>query len=184
MENVFKEVRHKMDVTLDHLAKEMAGIRTGRASLGLLDHVRVDYYGTETPLNQVANLSIPDSLTISVQPWDASMVTVIEKAILTSDLGLTPSNDGKVIRIPIPPLTEERRKELTRVVKKEAEDAKIALRNVRREGVDQIKKLEKQKDISEDDSKKGLDMIQKITDEYVAKADKMCAEKEKEVMDR
>ncbi len=184
VESVFNEMSHKMNVTIEHLGRELAGIRTGRASLGLLDGIHVDYYGVQTPLNQVANLSIPDPLTISLQPWDASMAPVIEKAILASDLGLTPSNDGKVIRIPIPPLTEERRRELTKVVRKAAEEAKIAIRNVRREGVDHIRKMEKEKKISEDDARKANDGIQKITDESVTTVNKLEAEKEKEVMDK
>ncbi len=184
MDNVFDQVKHKMDVTVEHLRKEFAGIRTGRASLGLLDGIHVDYYGSDTPLNQVANLSVPDPLTINIQPWETAMIPVVEKAILSSDLGLTPASDGKVIRIPIPSLTEERRKELTRVVRKIGEEAKIALRNVRREGVDQIKNLEKEKKISEDDARKGIDRIQKLTDSGVASVDKLALEKEEEVMDR
>ena len=184
MDRVFDEAKRKMDVTVEHLAKELAGIRTGRASTALLDGVTVDYYGADTPINQVANVSTPDALTISIQPWDAKMIGAIEKAILASDLGLTPADDGKVIRINMPPLTEERRKELTKHVRKLAEDAKIALRNVRREAIEQIKKLEKEKEVSEDEARKGGDRIQKIIDEHISKIDKMTAEKEKEVMDR
>ncbi len=184
MERVFTDVKHKMDVTIDHLVREFTAIRTGRASVGLLDGITVDYYGAQTPINQVANLSLPDPLTIGIQPWESNMIPVIEKAILTSDLGLTPINDGKSIHIPIPALTEERRKELSKVVRKAAEDAKIAIRNVRREGVEGLKKLEKQKEISEDESRGGQDKVQKITDEHVTKVDKITAEKEKEIMDR
>ncbi|VAX22419.1 Ribosome recycling factor [hydrothermal vent metagenome] len=184
VEKIFGEVKHKMEVTVEHLARELAGIRTGRASLALLDGIHVDYYGVETPLNQVANLSLPDSLTISVQPWDTSMTPAIEKAILASDLGLTPSSDGKIIRIPIPPLTEERRKELVKVVRKTAEEAKIAIRNVRRDGVDSIKKKEKAKEISEDESHTAADRVQKITDEFIGSVSALEAEKEKEVMDK
>lgn len=184
VDEVLKEVKHKMEVTVEHMGRELAGIRTGRASLGLLDGIHVDYYGVETPLSQVANLSVPDPLTISLQPWDASMTPVIEKAILASDLGLTPANDGKVIRIPIPPLTEERRKELVKVVRKVAEEAKIALRNVRREGVDHIKKKGKAKEISEDETHTATDKVQKITDEFIGTVSRLEAEKEKEVMDK
>ena len=184
METVFEAMRHKMSVTVEHQGKEFAGIRTGRASLGLLDGIHVDYYGTDTPISQVANLAIPDPLTISIQPWEPAMVAVIEKAIMASDLGLTPGSDGKIIRIPIPPLTEERRKELSKVVRKLQEDAKIALRNVRRVGVEQIKKMEKGKEISEDDSRGGQDKIQKITDEFIAQVTKLEAEKEKEILDQ
>lgn len=184
VEEVFKEVKHKMEVTIEHLGRELGGIRTGRASLGLLDGIHVDYYGVETPLSQVANLALPDPLTISVQPWDTSMTPAIEKAILASDLGLTPANDGKTIRIPIPPLTEERRKELVKVVRKTAEETKIAIRNVRREGVDHIKKKEKAKQISEDQAHTAADKVQKITDEFIGAVNGLEAEKEKEVMDK
>lgn len=184
VEEVFKEVKHKMEVTIERLGRELAGIRTGRASLGLLDGIHVDYYGVNTPLSQVANLALPDALTISVQPWDASMTPAIEKAILVSDLGLTPTNDGKVIRIPIPPLTEERRKELVKVVKKTAEETKIAVRNVRREGVDHIKKKEKAKEISEDEAHTAVDKVQKITDGFIGAVVKLEADKEKEVLDK
>jgi len=184
MENILEEVTHKMDVTIDHLSRELAGIRTGRASLGLLEGVQVEYYGVKSPLSQVATLATPDALTISIMPWDASMLPVIEKAILTSSLGLNPQSDGKLIRIPVPPLTEERRKELVKVVKKVAEETKVAIRNVRREGIEQVKKQEKSKELPEDLAKKTSEKIQKITDEHVAKTDKMATEKEHEIMDR
>ena len=184
MENILGEVSHKMDVTIEHLARELAGIRTGRASVGLLEGVQVDYYGVKSPLSQVATLATPDALTISIMPWEASMLPVIEKAILTSNLGLTPQSDGKMIRIPIPPLTEERRKELVKMVKKISEETKVAIRNVRREGIEQVKKQEKSKELPEDLAKKTSEKIQKITDEHVAKTDKMAADKENEIMDR
>lgn len=184
MERVFEEAKRKMDISLEHLAKEFAGVRTGRASIGLLDGIVVDYYGAQTPLSQVANISTPDALTIAIQPWEQKMIPVIEKAIMVSDLGLTPANDGKVIRINIPPLTEQRRKELVKHVRKIAEDARIAMRNVRRESIERIKKLEKNKEVSEDDARKGADRMQKIIDEHIAKVDKMTAEKEKEIMAR
>lgn len=184
MQNVFDDMKHKMDVTIEHLAKEFGSIRTGRASVGLLDGITVDYYGADTPLNQVSNISTPDALTIAIQPWEPKMIGPIEKAILASDLGLTPANDGKVIRISMPPLTEERRKELTKHVRKIAEDAKIAMRNVRRDGIEQIKKLEKDKEVSEDDARKGSEKIQKIIDDHISVVDKLTAEKEDEIMDR
>jgi len=184
MDTVFDQAKHKMDVSIEHLTKEFAGVRTGRASVGLLEGINVDYYGTETPINQVANVSTPDPLTISIQPWEQKMIAAVEKAILASDLGLTPSNDGKVVRITMPPLTEERRRDLTKHVRKVAEDTKIAMRNVRREAIEQIKKLEKEKTVSEDDAKRGNEKVQKIIDEHIAQVDKITAEKEKEIMDR
>ena len=184
MEKILEEVIHKMDVTIDHLSKELAGIRTGRASLGLLEGITVDYYGVKTPLSQVGTLSTPDALTISIMPWEATLVPAIEKAILTSNLGLTPQSDGKTIRIPIPPLTEERRKDLVKMVKKLGEEGKVAIRNVRREGIEHVKKQEKNKELPEDLAKKATDKIQKITDEHVAKVDKITEEKDREIMDR
>ena len=184
MEKILDEVNHKMDVTLKHLEKEFAGVRTGRASLGLLDNIHVEYYGNNSPLSQVATLATPDALSITIMPWDASLLSIIEKAILSSNLGLTPQNDGKIIRITIPPLTEERRKELCKYVKKLSEEAKVALRNVRRDGIENVKKQEKSKELSEDLAKKASDKIQKLTDEHVTKVDKLSADKENEVMDR
>jgi ribosome recycling factor len=184
VDEVFEDTKHKMDVTIEHFRRELAGIRTGRASIGLLDGITIDYYGQESPLNQVASITIPDPLTLSIQPWESTLVPAIEKAIMASDLGLTPNNDGKVIRIPIPSLTEERRKELSKVVKKHAEDAKIAVRNVRRESVEKLKKLEKGGDISEDQSHTAQDKVQKITDEHIKLIDKVGGEKEKEILDR
>ncbi|MBI4828229.1 MAG: ribosome recycling factor [Nitrospinae bacterium] len=183
-DRVFSDITHKMDVTVEHLGKDLAGVRTGRASLGLLDGITVEYYGAKTPISQVASLSLPDPLTIAIQPWEPSMAAVIEKAILTSDLGLNPRTDGKIVRIPIPSLTDERRKELARHVKKVAEETRVALRNGRRDGVDHIKKMEKAKEISEDDAHKGTDRVQKILDEHIARVDKLAAAKEKEIMDR
>ena len=173
----------KMDHSIEALKKEFASVRTGRASLALLDGIKVDYYGTPTPLQQVASLSVPESSQIAIQPWDQKIISDIEKAIMKSDLGLTPSNDGKVIRINIPLLTEERRKQLVKVVRKNSEDAKIALRNIRRDVNDEIKKLEKEKHLSEDDTKKSLDEIQKFTDSYVKKIDEILVHKEKEIME-
>lgn len=184
LDSVFDEVKRKMDAAIEHLGKELAGIRTGRASIGLLDGITVDYYGTQTPLAQVATLNTPDPLTISVQPWEAKMIPVIEKAILASGLGLTPLNDGKVVRINMPSLTEERRKDLTKVVRKMAEETKVALRNVRREGLDKVKKHEKDKQATEDDARKASDRIQKIVDDHIVQVDKKISAKEKEIMDR
>lgn len=182
-----KELKRKtierMDSAIETLKKEFASIRTGRASLALLDNIKVDYYGTLTPLQQLASLSIPDSRQIAIQPWEQKIISDIEKAIMKSDLGLTPTNDGKVIRINIPPLTEERRKQLVKVVKKNAEDAKIAIRNIRRDTNEGIKKLEKEKHLSEDDTKKSLDEIQRLTDSYIKKVDEMLMHKEKEIME-
>ncbi|MDH4184535.1 MAG: ribosome recycling factor [Nitrospinota bacterium] len=184
MDKIMEEVNHKMDITIQHFAKELAGVRTGRASIGLLDGVLVDYYGNKSPLSQVATLSTPDALSIAIMPWDTSLLPVIEKAISASNLGLNPQNDGKLIRIPIPPLTEERRKELAKVVKKFAEETKVAVRNVRREGIEHVKKKEKAKELSEDLAKKATDKIQKLTDDHVAMVDRMASAKEKEILDR
>lgn len=173
----------KMDHSIEALKKEFASVRTGRASLALLDGIKVDYYGMPTPLQQVASLSVPESSQIAIQPWDQKIISDIEKAIMKSDLGLTPSNDGKVIRINIPLLTEERRKQLVKVVRKNSEDAKVAVRNIRRDVNDEIKKLEKEKHLSEDDTKKSLDEIQKSTDSYVKKIDEILMHKEKEIME-
>ncbi|RJQ41542.1 MAG: ribosome recycling factor [Nitrospiraceae bacterium] len=182
-----KELKRKaverMDHSIEALKKEFASVRTGRASLALLDGIKVDYYGTPTPLQQVASLSVPESRQIAIQPWDPKTISEIEKAIMKSDLGLTPTNDGKVIRINMPSLTEERRKQLVKVVKKNAEDAKVAVRNIRRDVNDEIKKLEKEKHLSEDDTKKSLDEIQKFTDSYVKKIDEILVHKEKEIME-
>jgi len=172
-----------MQASIEALKKKFAGVRTGRASLSLLDGLTVDYYGTVTPLQQLASLSIPDSRQILIQPWEQKIIPDIEKAIMKSDLGLTPMNDGKVIRINIPPLTEERRKQLVKVVKKEAEDAKVAVRNIRRDINEDLKKMEKEKHISEDEIKKEHDEVQKITDSFIKKVDELLEHKEKEIME-
>ena len=172
-----------MQASIEALKKKFASIRTGRASLALLDGLTVDYYGTPTPIQQVASLSLPDSRQISIQPWEQKIIPEIEKAIMKSDLGLTPMNDGKLIRINIPVLTEERRKQLVKVVKKEAEDAKVAVRNIRRDVNEDLKKLEKEKHISEDEIKKEHDEVQKITDSFVKKVDELLEHKEKEIME-
>ncbi|MBI3599323.1 MAG: ribosome recycling factor [Nitrospinae bacterium] len=183
IQNVYTDTNKKMESSITVLQKELAGIRTGRASLALLDGVKVDYYGNLTPLNQVATLSVPESRLITIQPWDVSAVPAIEKAILSSNLGLTPANDGKIIRLSIPALTEERRKELVKVVKKVAEDTKVAIRNVRRDSMEHLKALEKDKKISQDDHKKAHDEIQKITDKFIKKVDEITAKKDKEILE-
>lgn len=180
---VMKEMKDKMDKTIGHYKDELKAIRTGRASIAMFDNVTVDYYGSPTPLNGVATLSAPEPRLITIAPWDSSLIGVIEKAIQGSNMGFNPSNDGKIIRIPIPQLTEDRRKEIVKMVKKMAEENKVAIRNLRREGNDKIKKLEKDKEISEDDSKKYVDQIQTTTDEYIKKVDEVTAAKEKEVME-
>jgi ribosome recycling factor len=161
----------------------MASIRTGRASLGILDHIRVDYYGTPTPLNQIANLHVPEPSLITISPWDMQQIGPIEKAIRSSDLGLNPANDGKIIRLPIPPLTEERRKDLVKRLHHVAEDHRVALRNIRRDGNEAVKKLLKDKKISEDEEKRAHDEIQKLTDGQMQKLDAAAKTKEKEIME-
>jgi ribosome recycling factor len=172
-----------MQKSIDSLEKDFSKLRTGRASTALVDSIRVDYYGTPTPLNQVASVSIPDSRTISISPWDRNAFNCIEKAIMKSDLGLTPINDGRAIRINIPVLTEERRKDLVKMAKKYTEEAKVAIRNVRRDVNDALKKMHTAKEISEDDLHKAQDEVQKTTDNFVKKADAILAEKEKEIME-
>lgn len=173
----------KMDATVTALKKEFAGVRTGRASLALLDGIIIDYYGTPTAINQLASMSVPESRQILIQPWEQKIIPDIEKAILKSDLGITPANDGKVIRINMPQLTEERRKQLVKVVKKKSEEAKVAVRNIRRDANEELKKLEKEKHISEDIVKKSLDEIQKVTDNHIKKIDEVLEHKEKEIME-
>ncbi len=181
--SVINKSKEKMEKSLGSLRGELSKVRTGRASVSILDDIRVDYYGTPTPLNQVATLGVPESRLITISPWDASIIPLIEKAIGASDLGITPSNDGKLIRLPIPPLTEERRKEMVKLVKRYGEEAKIAIRHVRRESLDELKDLEKAKSIAEDDHKHLSTEVQKLTDQYVAKVDESLAMKEKEVME-
>jgi ribosome recycling factor len=178
-----KKTNDKMSRAVEVLKKEFGSIRTGRASLALLDGIMVNYYDTPTPLQQLTSLSIPESRQITIQPWEQKIIPEIEKAILKSDLGLTPTNDGKTIRINIPPLTEERRKLLVKTVKKKAEEAKVSVRNIRRDTNEEIKKLEKEKHISEDVVKKLQEEIQKITDSYISKMDEVLSHKEKEIME-
>ena len=182
-EDELTEFRDKMTKTLAAFQNDLNKIRTGRASLAILDDIRVDYYGTPTPINQVATMAIPESRLISIKPWDPSAIGEIEKAILRSDLGLTPANDGKMIRITIPKLTEERRKELVKLVRKKGEEGKIAVRNIRREANEWYKSLEKEKAISEDELHKGLEDIQELTAEFVRKIDEILDKKEKEVLE-
>ena len=177
------KAREKMDQVLEHLRRDLAGVRTGRASLALLDSIQVSYYGSPTPLKQVAALAVPDSRLITIQPWEVSLIPEIEKAITTSNLGLNPTNDGKLIRLNIPSLTEERRKELVKQVKKIGEDTKVRIRNVRRDTNEEIKKFLKDSKISEDDQRKGQDEIQKTTDQYITKVDEMIKKKEAEVLE-
>jgi len=172
-----------MEKVLTDLQHDMAGVRTGRASVSLLDNVRADYYGTPTPLNQLATLHVPEPTLITVQPWDVSQIAVIEKAIRGADLGLNPGNDGKVIRVPIPPLTEERRKDLVKKLHHIAEDHRVALRNIRRDGNEHVKKLVKDKLISEDDDRRAHDEIQKMTDSIMQKLDGAAKTKEKEILE-
>ncbi|MCD6137049.1 MAG: ribosome recycling factor [Deltaproteobacteria bacterium] len=183
LDSVFDETRQKMGKSIEALKNEFKKIRTGRASLALFEGIRVNYYGTLTPLNQMASLSIPESRLVVIQPWDQTMIGEIEREILKSQLGLTPMNDGKVIRIPIPPLTEERRKELVRLVRKIVEEHKVSIRNIRREANELLKTLKNDGVISEDDSRKGRERVQKITDEHILLIDKACQEKEKEILE-
>ena len=173
----------RMKKTIESLHVDMSKIRTGRASAGFLDHVQVDYYGTLTPLTQVASVTTSDSRTIMVTPWEKSMVAAVEKAILTSDLGLNPATAGSAIRVPMPPLTEERRKDLIKVVRHEGEQAKVSIRNVRRDANTQLKDLVKDKSISEDDERRAVDVVQKLTDKYIAEVDAVLAQKEKDLME-
>ena len=181
-EKILDEVKWKMTRVLEVMAQDLSRIRTGRASVALLEGIKVEAYDTTMPLPQVASLAAPEPRLLTVQPWDPTLLGDIEKAILKSDLGLTPTNDGKLIRLPIPALTTERRKELVKVVKKMGEDAKVALRNVRREGNDRFKDLKKDKQLSEDEAHRAQDEVQKITDDFIKRVDAQAAEKEKEIM--
>jgi ribosome recycling factor len=184
IEKIKKEAESHMNDTIDFLRDEFKGIRTGRANIAILDTIKPDAYGSgKMPLNQLATLSTPDPKTIVIEPWDKSIIQAIEKEILSSSLGLNPQNDGKIIRIPIPPLTEERRKEFVKFIKKKAEEAKISIRNVRREANDKLKDAEKNGEISEDEEKRAHDKIQEITDKFVHKIDDLTKEKEQELME-
>ena len=182
-QSIHTETSLRMQKTLDTLKKDLARIRTGRASPALLDGITVDYYGSPMPINQVANISIPDARLVVVQPWEKSMVQPIEKAIQASDLGLNPQSDGNMLRLPIPPLSEERRRELFKNCKKTGEESKVAIRNVRRDGNEKLKEAEKNKTVTQDEAKKGLDEIQKLTDKFIKMVDDILVGKEKEIME-
>ncbi len=180
---IIKEASERMEKTVEYITRDFATMRAGRANPAMLDKIMVDYYGSPTPINQLANIGVPEPRLLVIQPWDKTAIPEIEKAIMRSDLGVNPSNDGNVIRIPIPTLTEERRKDLVRVVRKRAEESKIAVRNIRREANENLKGLEKQGQISEDENKKRLDEVQKVTDKYIKEIEKLADGKEKEIME-
>jgi ribosome recycling factor len=182
MQNVLKELETRMSGAVDSLSREIASVRTGRASTALLDGIRVDYYGTPTPLNQMASVSTPDARTILIQPWEPAQLKEIEKAIVKSDLGLTPANDGKVIRLTMPTPTEERRKQLVKNVHKMAEDARVGIRSIRREANDKLKQMAKDRKVSEDDERRGHDQIQKTTDRFIGGVDEVLKKKEQEIL--
>ena len=182
MEHLFEDCERKMKNSLSHLRQELSRLRTGTANGAILEGIKIDYYGNSTPLNQVATLGVPDSQTITIQPYDVSVLKDVEKAILASDLGLTPNNDGKLIRLNIPPLTGERRQQLVKVLKKYTEEGKVAIRNVRRDFNDKLKTMEKKHEVSEDAGKKGLEKLQKITDECIKEAEKLSEAKEKDIL--
>lgn len=183
IQDVKKDADARMKKSIESFKSELSKIRTGRAHTSLLDHVTVEYYGSQVPLSQVASISVEDARTLMVSPWEKQMVAVIEKAILTSDLGLNPATAGMAIRVPMPPLTEERRRDLVKVVRHEAENARVAIRNIRRDANNDLKSLLKDKDISEDEERRGQDDIQKLTDKYVAEVDQLLGVKEKELME-
>lgn len=182
-ESILKDARVRMKKSVESVREELAKLRTGRANTALLDHLTVEYYGNPTPLNQVASISVLDARTLSVNPWEKKMTPVVEKAIQESDLGLNPVTAGDVIRVPLPALTEERRKEMTKLVRSEGENGKVAIRNIRRDANNNLKELLKTKEIAEDEEKRALDEIQQLTDDYVAKVDEMIADKEKQIME-
>jgi len=182
MQDVLKDLEARMAAALDALSREFASVRTGRASASLLDGIRVDYYGTMTPISQMASVSVPDARTITIQPWEANQLKEIEKAIIKSDLGITPNNDGKLLRLSMPSLTEERRKQLAKSVGKVAEESRVAVRNVRREANERLKALARDKKLSEDEERRGHDAIQKTTDKYITKVDELLKKKEQEIL--
>lgn len=184
IEELFAEVRQQMDNAVEALRRDLSALRTGRASVTLLDGIRIDYYGSATPLNQVANLGVPEPRLITIKPWEQQLIPIIEKAILAENsLGLNPSNDGQLIRIPIPELTEERRREYTKLARQRGEDGRVAVRQGRRDGLDMLDELQKDGDISEDDGRRGTEQIQKITDEFVKGMDELIEKKEQEIME-
>jgi ribosome recycling factor len=182
LNEIYAEAELRMKETIEHYQRQFAGVRSGRANPGLVDGIRIDYYGTQTPLKQIAKISTPESNLIVIQPWDATVTSVIEKAINKSDLGLVPNSDGKIIRINVPALTEERRQQLVKQVKKMVEEGRVGLRNIRRDSNETIKELLKEKEISEDDSHKALDKVQKLLDDYIVKMEAVGNEKEKEIL--
>ena len=184
VKDVLKALESKMKVSADHFRKELSKVRTGRANLSLFEDIKVEYYGTLTPVNQLASLGIPDPTLITVQPWDPTLLEPIDKAIRAADLGFNPLNDGKTIKVPIPPLDDERRREMAKKIKTMLKDEKTALRNMRRESKDEIEQLEKDKKIAEDDKFNGLELLQKIIDDYSKKIDEIAASKEKEILER
>ena len=183
IDDILADARNRMNKSVEAMKLELVRIRTGRASTALLDHLMVDYYGTPTPLNQAAGVSVADSRTLAVQPWEKAMIPIVEKAIMESNMGLNPMTAGETIRIPIPPLNEERRKEMTRVVRNEGESGRVSIRNIRRDANTHLKDLLKEKEINEDDEKKAQSQVQTLTDDAVAKIDQIVAEKEAEVME-
>jgi ribosome recycling factor len=182
MGDIKKQATEKMAKSLETLKHDLAKVRTGRAHTGLIDHLRVDYYGTEMPINQVANVTLSDARTISIQPFEKKMVQAVEKVIRDSDLGVNPATSGDVIRVPMPPLTEERRRELTKIVKQDGENAKVAVRNIRRDAIQHLKNLLKEGEVGEDDEKRAQEEVQKLTDKAIADIDRMVADKDKELM--
>ncbi len=182
-DSILLDAEERMEKAVASLDRDFSKLRTGRATTTLVDGIKADYYGAPTPISQMASVAVPDSRTITIQPWNKGGMAAVEKAILKSDLGLTPINDGRIIRINIPPLTEERRKDLVKVARKYAEEAKVAIRNVRRDANDNLKKAEKDKEITEDAQKRGNDEVQKLTDKYVGEVDARCQAKEKEIME-
>ena len=183
IEEFKKDAEVRMNKSVEALKSDLTKLRTGRAHTSLLEHITVDYYGSEVPINQVANISVSDARTLTVTPWEKQMVSVVEKAIMNSGMGLNPASAGEVIRVPLPPLTEERRKDMIRVVRQEGEGARVAIRNIRRDVLGDIKNLLKEKEITEDDERRSQDDIQKITDKYIAQVDKLLEEKEKDLME-
>lgn len=183
VEEIFEDLKDRMGKSIESLKREYSRLRTGRASISLLDGIRVSYYDTPTPLNQMASLAVPEPRLIVIQPWDKTAIEDIEKAILKSELGLTPINDGKVIRISIPPLTEERRKELVKVARKMSEENKVAIRNIRRDANEMLKDLKKEKEITEDDLYRSQEEVQKTTDQFISQVDEICTAKEKEILE-
>jgi len=183
VDEIINDMKRDMNKTIEAMKASQQKVRTGRASIGILDGIMVDYYGTMTPLKQLATLAVPEPRLITIQPWDKGAITAIEKAIMKSELGLTPANDGKIIRVPIPPLNEERRRDLVKMVKKMAEEYRVEIRNHRRDANAMLKDLEKEKEISQDELKSGQDKVQELTDGYIKKVDSMLSEKEKEIME-